>query len=94
MPSRDIKPITSVIVVRITPPASAGSIFNFVKIKGRLTPLIAPIIKLIIKAAAIIKPRSILPNHKYVKNATTEDYKIPLRRPMADSFIIKDLEFE
>ena len=47
MPSSEMNPTISVIVVKITPPASAGSILNLAKIKGRLTPLIAPIIKLI-----------------------------------------------
>ena len=37
MPNREIKPTISVIVVNITPPASAGSIFNLAKISGRLT---------------------------------------------------------
>ena len=49
MPSSEMNPTISVIVVKITPPASAGSILNLAKIKGRLTPLIAPIIKLINK---------------------------------------------
>ena len=39
IPNKDIKPTISVIVVNITPPARAGSIFNLAKIKGRLTPL-------------------------------------------------------
>ena len=59
MPRSDMKPITSVIVVNITPPAKAGSIFNLDKISGRVTPLIAPITRLIIRATAITNPRKI-----------------------------------
>ena len=64
IPKSETKPTTSVIVVKITPPARAGSISSFSKIKGKLTPLIAPTIKLIIKAAAITPPRKTLLNHK------------------------------
>ena len=64
MPSSEMNPTISVIVVKITPPASAGSILNFAKIRGKLTPLIAPIIKLINKAAAITIPRNILSNQR------------------------------
>ena len=64
IPNKDIKPTISVIVVNITPPARAGSIFNLAKIKGRLTPLIAPMIRLINKADAITIPRKILSNQK------------------------------
>ena len=51
IPKRDIKPTISVMVVSITPPAKAGSILNLASTKGRLTPLIAPMIKLIISYA-------------------------------------------
>ena len=64
MPNREIKPTISVIVVNITPPASAGSIFNLAKISGRLTPLMAPMIKLINKAAAITVPKKTLSNQR------------------------------
>ena len=64
MPSREMKPTMSVMVVKITPPARAGSILSLDKIRGRLTPLIAPIIKLIIKAEAITMPRKILLNQR------------------------------
>lgn len=64
MPNKDIKPTISVIVVKITPPAKAGSIFNLAKINGRLTPLIAPIIKLINNAAAITIPKNTLSNQR------------------------------
>jgi len=64
IPNKDIKPTISVIVVNITPPARAGSIFNLAKIKGRLTPLIAPMIRLINKADAITIPRK----HSQTKN--------------------------
>ena len=64
IPSKDINPTISVIVVKITPPAKAGSILNLAKIRGRLTPLIAPMIKLINKADAITIPRKILSNQR------------------------------
>ena len=64
IPSKDTNPTTSVIVVKITPPARAGSISSFSKISGRLTPLIAPMIRLIIIAAAITPPRKTLSNQK------------------------------
>ena len=64
MPKSEMNPTTSVIVVKITPPANAGSIFNLDKTSGRLTPLIAPIIRLIIKADAITNPRKILSNQR------------------------------
>ena len=53
IPKREIKPTTSVIVVKITPPARAGSMFILAKINGKVTPLMAPMIKLIIKAEAM-----------------------------------------
>ena len=59
-----MNPTISVIVVRMTPPAKAGSILNLVKISGRLTPLMAPIIKLIINADAITIPKNKLSNQK------------------------------
>ena len=64
MPSKEMNPTMSVIVVKITPPARAGSILSLDKISGRLTPLIAPMIKLIIKAEAITIPRKILLNQR------------------------------
>ena len=64
MPSREMKPTMSVMVVKITPPARAGSILSLDKISGRLTPLIAPIIKFIIRAEAITIPRKILLNQR------------------------------
>ena len=64
MPSREMKPTMSVMVVKITPPARAWSILSLDKIRGRLTPLIAHIIKLIIKAEAITMPRKILLNQR------------------------------
>ena len=64
MPSKEMNPTMSVMVVKMTPPAKAGSILSLDKIGGRLTPLIAPIIKLIIKAEAITMPRKILLNQR------------------------------
>ena len=49
IPSKEMNPTMSVMVVKMTPPAKAGSILSLDKISGRLTPLIAPIIKFIIK---------------------------------------------
>ena len=94
IPKRDIKPTISVIVVKITPPARAGSIFNLDNIKGKLTPLTAPIIKLIINADAITVPKKKLSNHRYTARATTVDHKIPLSIPIEDSLIISNLEFD
>ena len=64
MPNKEMNPTISVMVVKITPPANAGSILSLDKISGRLTPLIAPMIKLIIKAEAITKPKKILSNQR------------------------------
>ena len=64
MPNKEMNPTMSVIVVKITPPARAGSILSLDKISGRLTPLIAPMIRLIIKAEAITIPRKILLNQR------------------------------
>ncbi len=63
-PNKDMNPTISVMVVNITPPARAGSISIFFRIRGRLTPLIAPMIRLIIKAEAITVPKKILSNHR------------------------------
>ena len=63
-PNKEMKPTMSVIVVRITPPANAGSISIHFNIRRKLTPLIAPIIRLIIKAVAITVPKKTLSNHK------------------------------
>ena len=57
-PNKDMNPTISVMVVNITPPARAGSISIFFRIRGRLTPLIAPMIRLIIKAEAITVPKN------------------------------------
>lgn len=62
MPNKEMNPTMSVMVVKITPPARAGSILSLDKISGRLTPLIAPMIKLIIRAEAITIPRKTLLN--------------------------------
>ena len=64
IPSKEINPIISVIVVNMTPPAIAGSIFNFLRISGSVTPLIAPIIRLTSKATATTKAKKTLSNHK------------------------------
>lgn len=64
MPSKEMNPTMSVMVVKMTPPAKAGSILSLDKISGRLTPLIAPIIKFIIRAEAITMPKKILLNQR------------------------------
>ena len=50
--------ISGVTRTKIQNTAKAGSILNLVKISGRLTPLMAPIIKLIINADAITIPKN------------------------------------
>ena len=47
--------MTSVIVVRITPPAKAGSIFNLVSANGKNAPEKAATSKLVIMASAMTK---------------------------------------
>ena len=47
--------MTSVIVVRITPPAKAGSIFNLVSAKGKKAPEKAATSKLVIIASPMTK---------------------------------------
>ena len=94
IPNKEMNPTMSVIVVKITPPARAGSIFNFAKIKGRLTPLIAPIIRLINNAQAITIPKKILLNQKYTASATIDDHKIPFNTPIEASLIISSREFD
>ena len=79
IPNKDTNPTTSVIVVNITPPARAGSISSFSKIRGKLTPLTAPIIRLIIIAAAMTPPRKMLSNHRNTITAIIPDHIIPLR---------------
>ena len=64
IPSKEMNPTMSVMVVKMTPPAKAGSILSLDKINGRLTPLIAPITKLIIRAEAITMPKKTLLNQK------------------------------
>ena len=50
-------PTTSVTVVRITPPPRAGSAPNLRNIKGMIAPAMAATKRLIIMAAAMIRPR-------------------------------------
>ena len=52
-PRKVTKPITSVMVVRITPPANAGSILNLMSSEGKNAPEKAAKIKLTIMASAI-----------------------------------------
>jgi len=54
-PKNATKPITSVMVVKITPPASAGSILNLISKDGRKAPEKAAKIKLTTMADAITK---------------------------------------
>ena len=54
-PKKATKPITSVMVVKITPPASAGSIFSLIRNEGKNAPAKAAEIKLTIIAKAITR---------------------------------------
>ena len=57
-PRKATKPITSVMVVRMTPPANAGSIFNLVSSNGRNAPEKAATSKLVMTASAMIRLKS------------------------------------
>ena len=58
-PKKDKKPKTSVIVVKITPEAKAGSIFNLSKVNGIIVPANPATIKLSTIANPIIIPNII-----------------------------------
>ena len=68
-------------------------ISSFSKISGRLTPLIAPMIRLIIIAAAITPPgNTIKPKIDNSCNNARPDYS--LSNPIADSLRIKSFELD
>ena len=87
-PRKDRKPKTSVIVVKITADAKAGSIFSLSKTSGIAIPEKPAISKFNIMARPIIKPKSKLSNQKIeIKDIIIANI-MPFIPPMRVSLVI------
>ena len=86
-PRRHKNPTTSVMVVKITPPAKAGSMFIALRMTGKEVPQIAATTKLITIAIAMINPMVKSENHQLAILATTVAHNKPLRAPTMTSLL-------
>ena len=86
VPKKAKKPTTSVTVVKITEPASAGSNLNLSNVIGISTPNRAAVIIFTIMASEMVAPNANDWNHAPARAPMIKDHNKPLIEPIPNSF--------